>query len=152
MVCSLFFFSVPFASFCSSFAILAFFCFSVFILLLSCFYFCHFFVFFRYLETFLLFCFYFAIFLFLFLSLFRFFVTWKLFCFCNLFFHSYLTGHRSYAVLITLCRLRLLPQCCKCHICHFCFAMPLINEVRSYRLTLHRDVRMPMHRQKYYNL
>ena len=127
MVCSLFFFSVPFASFCCSFAILEFFCFSVFILLLSCFYFCHFFIFCRYLETFLL--------------------LQSLFV-----FHSYLTGHRSYAVLITLCRLRLLPQCCKCHICHFCFAMPLINEVRSYRLTLHRDVRMPMHRQKYYNL
>ena len=118
---------VPFASFCCSFAILNFFCFSVFILLLSCFYFCHFFIFCRYLETFLLLQFLFV-------------------------FHSYLTGHRSYAVLITLCRLRLLPQCCKCHICHFCFAMPLINEVRSYRLTLHRDVRMPMHRQKYYNL
>lgn len=142
-----------FASFCFSFAFLELFglfcfysAFVLFFVVTFSFLFC------RYLEIFLLFCFYFAIVLFLFLSLFRFFVTWKLFCFCNFFFHSYLTGHRSYAVLITLCRLRLLPQCCKCHICHFCFAMPLINEVRSYRLTLHRDVRMPMHRQKYYNL
>ena len=141
-----------FASFCFSFAFLELFGLFCFYFAIVLFLFLSLFRFFRYLETFLLFCFYFAIVLFLFLSLFRFFVTWKLFCFCNLFFHSYLTGHRSYAVLITLCRLRLLPQCCKCHICHFCFAMPLINEVRSYRLTLHRDVRMPMHRQKYYNL
>lgn len=116
--------------------------------------FCIFLLFFRNFRIFLLFCFYSAIVLFLFLSLFRFCRYLETFLLLQFLFvfHSYLTGHRSYAVLITLCRLRLLPQCCKCHICHFCFAMPLINEVRSYRLTLHRDVRMPMHRQKYYNL
>ena len=67
-------------------------------------------------------------------------------------YEFYVNGERVVQKSVIGTRLRLLPQCCKCHICHFCFAMPLINEVRSYRLTLHRDVRMPMHRQKYYNL
>lgn len=144
-----------FASFCFSFAFLELFGLFCFYFAIVLFLFLSLFRFFRYLETFLLFCCYFAIVLF--------FVVTFSFLFCRYLeiflllqflcaFHSYLTGHLSYAVPITLCRLRLLPQCCKCHICHFCFAMPLINEVRSYRLTLHRDVRMPMHRQKYYNL